>query len=81
MTYDNNLQNNHDPLQFALFKAAQAGNISLMRELILAGANPFLLDADSQSAIMYARKLEPEKTDALVLEIESITSFKKGGGL
>ena len=36
---------NNNPLQFALLKASQVGNISLMRELILAGANPTTVES------------------------------------
>ena len=71
------IQSNQDLLQQALFQAAKVGHIQLMRELIIAGADPFMPDAAGHSAISYATKSDPIKTGSLLLELAD--AFKKGG--
>jgi ankyrin repeat protein len=71
------IHSNQDPLQQALFKAAKVGHIKLMRELIIAGADPFISDEKGHSAISYATKSDPIKTGSLLLELSD--TFKKGG--
>jgi ankyrin repeat protein len=58
-------------LQKALFQAAKAGNIELMREFITAGANPFELDEKGNNALFYANLEDSVNTAALLLELHT----------
>ena len=66
-------------MQFALFQAAKVGNIELMEEFIGAGANPFVLDSENCSALMYAMRSDPEKTSALLVELADVLDYFKNG--
>jgi ankyrin repeat protein len=56
-------------LQKALFQAAKAGNINLMREFIAVGADPFEPDTEGYNAIFYAMKSDPVKTGSLLVDL------------
>jgi ankyrin repeat protein len=64
------IQSNQDPLQEALFKAAKVGNIKLMRELIIAGANFFAIDEENHTVLSYAYSADPEGTIALITNLK-----------
>jgi ankyrin repeat protein len=53
-----------------LFKAAKVGNIKLMRELIIAGANFFDIDEENYTVLSYAYKADPEGTIALITSLK-----------
>jgi ankyrin repeat protein len=59
-----------DLLQKALFQAAKAGNVSLMREFIAVGADPFEPDREGHNSIFYADLEAPKETAALLLELQ-----------
>lgn len=58
-----------EPIQDAIIKAAKAGNIKFMRELIKAGANPFLADENERNAISYALASNIDEAVALAAEL------------
>ncbi len=60
---------NYSHLQYALFQAAKVGNVKLMREFIVAGADPFAWDENNRNAIFYARKQNKIEADVLLLEL------------
>jgi len=64
-------------LQKALFQAAKAGNIDLMREFIAVGADPFELDAKGHNAIFYAMESDPIKTGSLIIDLMKIRAEQK----
>ena len=74
------IHSNHDALQQALFQAAKVGNINLIRELIIAGANPFITDDADRNAIYYMNRYDPVKTDTLLLELEGVISKFRNRG-
>lgn len=58
------------PTQLALFQAAKVGNISLMRELVNAGANLFSLDEGGKTVISYAYQANPEGIIEFLKELD-----------
>jgi ankyrin repeat protein len=64
------IQSNQNPLQQALFKAAKAGNIVLMRELIDAGANPYVHDELQRSALSYLMEQNFDALKDLLIELD-----------
>ena len=62
-------RHNSKPLQQALWQAAKVGHLSLMQELIAAGADPFIHDEHGRNAISYAAAADPVKTGILLMEL------------
>jgi hypothetical protein len=79
MNYDNNLNNNYNQLQFSLLKAARIGNINLMLDFIILGADPFAPDEEKINAVTYAMKAEPEKIKILLSGLQEYINSKKRG--
>lgn len=63
------------PLQQALFKAAKVGHISLMREFVEAGADPFALDEKNRSVIQYAIESDPADPATLLMQLTDIINL------
>jgi ankyrin repeat protein len=63
-------QPTQDLRQKALFQAAKAGNIELMKEFVEAGADPFEPDERGNNAIFYANLEDSANTAALLLELQ-----------
>ena len=74
------IQPNQNPLQQALFKAAKAGNIALMRELIDAGANPYAHDELQRSALSYLMEQNFDALKDLLIELDRKTLIISGKG-
>jgi ankyrin repeat protein len=74
------IQSNQSPLQQALLKAAKAGNIALMRELIDAGANPYANDELQRSALSYLMEQNFDALKDLLIELDRKTLTISGKG-